>query len=81
MQENLFFGFENNKSVDQLVHSHSLIKAFVLLSLHSILSMLAIRASSIFELISAVQQAGSGMTWSETSKVFLRQGPIISVRL
>ena len=39
-QENLSSGFENNKGADQAVHPHSLISAFVICLLETIISKL-----------------------------------------
>ena len=40
-QENLFSVFANNKGADQPVHAHSLISAFVICLLESIISKIA----------------------------------------
>ena len=60
--------FVNNKGTDQPKHLHSLISAFVICLLESIISKLAKSEFSIFYLVSVGEQAGLSLTWSETSK-------------
>ena len=47
-QENLSWGFANNKGADQPVHPHRLISAFVIQFSESIISRLATGEISIF---------------------------------
>ena len=62
MRENLSSGFANNKGADQPVHLHSLISAFVIHLLESIISRLAQSAISIFYLVSVAEHAGLNLT-------------------
>ena len=63
-------GFPNNKGADQPAHPRSLISAFVIRLLESIISRLATREILIFQLVSVVEQAGLSPGWSETPKTF-----------
>ena len=47
-QENMSLGFTNNKGADQPVHPHSLISAYVIRLLESVLSKLAPSEISLF---------------------------------
>ena len=47
-QENLYSVFANNKGTDQPAHPHSLISAFIILLLESIIYKLATNKLSIF---------------------------------
>ena len=72
------WGFANNKGADQPVHPHSLISAFVIPLLESIISILATSESSYFKLVSKAEQAGLHLTFSETPKTgFLATRPIL----
>ena len=69
--------FANNKGADQPAHPRSLISAFVIRFLESIISKLAASEISIFELVPDAQQAGLNLTLSETPKtVFVVTRPI-----
>ena len=57
-------GFANNTGVDQPVHPHSLISAFVIRLLEIIIARLATSKISIFELVSVAEQAGLNLTLS-----------------
>ena len=59
---NLSSVFVNNKGTDQPAHMGSLISAYVILLLVSIISKLATSVFSIFYLVSVAEQAGFGMT-------------------
>ena len=66
MRENLSSGFANDKGADQPVHLHSLISTFVNRLLESIISILATSQTSIYLVVPVAEQAGLGMTTSET---------------
>ena len=69
--------FANNKGADQPVHSRSLISAFVILLLESIISRLATSEILSFYVVSVAEQAGFNLTSSETPNTgFLRAKPI-----
>ena len=66
-----FPGFVNNKAAD-----HSLISAFVIHVMESIISYLATSKISIFQLVSAADQTGLSLNLSETPKTgFVPLGP------
>ena len=60
--------FANNKGADQQAHPRSLISAFVIRLLESIISKLDTCEISIFYVVSVAEQADFGMTFSETPK-------------
>ena len=62
--ENLFMPYANNKGADQ----RSLISAFVIHYLDSIMPSLAIAEISRPYLVSSAEQAGLSLTWSQTQK-------------
>ena len=65
--ENLFMPYANNKGEDQPVHPHSLIRAFVVRCIHSLISKFTkFKISS--QLVSVADQAGLSLAWSETSE-------------
>ena len=72
--------FANNKGADQPAHPHSLIIAFVIRVLVSIISRFAMSKISIFWLVSVGEKNGLSLSLSETPEtVFLatrRRGPI-----
>ena len=59
--------YANNKGADQPVHPHSLIRAFVVRCIHSVISILT-KFKISRQLVSAADQAGLSLTWSETSE-------------
>ena len=65
-RENLFSGFAINKGADQPAHPRRLISAFVIRLLESIMSRLATREISIFQLVSVVERAGWSLGLPET---------------
>ena len=76
-RENLSSEFANNKSADQPAHAGSLISAFVIHLLESIISRLATSEISLFKLVSVAEQTGLKLTLSETLKTgFLVMRPI-----
>ena len=58
--------YVNNKGADQPAHSRSLISAFVVRSLDSIISLVSRSEISRFELVSVAEQAGLNLNWSQT---------------
>ena len=70
----------NNKGADQPEHPHSLISTFVIRLLESIIYKRDTSEISIFYVASVAEQAGLGMTISETPKTgFLASRPICKV--
>ena len=64
--------YGNNKGADQPVHPCSLISAFVVCCLDSIISILAISKILRPWLVSIAEQAGLSLTWSQTLDRFSR---------
>ena len=60
--------YANNKGADQPAHLHSLISAFVVRCLDSIISLVSISKISSLYLASVAAQAGLCLTWSQTPK-------------
>ena len=58
----------SNKGIDQPAYLRSLISAFVIRLLESVVSKLATSKISLFKVVSVAEQAGLGMTWAETLK-------------
>ena len=74
----VFRGFANNKGADQPVHPCSLISAFVICLLESIISRLATSKLSIFYLVSVAEESGLSLILSETGRqVLSRPGPYV----
>ena len=70
----------NNKGADQAAHPRSLISAFVIYLLDSIISRLAAYKFSFFYLVSVAEQAGFSLALSETLKTgFLAMRPIFGI--
>ena len=61
-------GSANKKGADQLAHPRSLISAFAIHKLNSIVSKLAPSEISLFYQVSVAEGAGFGMILSETLK-------------
>ena len=77
-QENLSLVHANNKGPDQPAHLRSLISAYVIRFPPSMISILTSYIVSSFYLVSVSEQAGLGMTWSESLKTgFVAQDPYI----
>ena len=77
--ENLFMPYTNNKGADQPAHPRSLISAFVVRCLDSIIPLLAKSKISRLQLVSVAEQVGLCPTWSQTPKTgFLMTGLILS---
>ena len=69
----------NNKGANQPAHLRSLISAFVVRCLDSIIPLLAISRVSRPWLVSVAEQAGLSLTWSQTPKTgFLMARLILS---
>ena len=66
--ENLFMPYEINKDEDQPAHLRSLISAFFVHYLDSIIPLLAKSKISRLQLASEAEQSGLSLTWSETLK-------------
>ena len=74
--------YVNNKGTDQPEHPCSLISAFDVRCLNSIIPVLAIPKISVFKLVSVAVQAGLSLTWSETPMAgFLVMSQIMSCAL
>ena len=58
----------NNKGTDQPTHSRSLISAFVVRCLDSVMSLVSGTKISSLMLASVAEQASLSLTWSETPK-------------
>ena len=69
--------FANSKGADQPAHPSSLISAFVIRLLESVISRLATNEILFFYLVSVAEQAGLKLALSETPKTgFLAMRPI-----
>ena len=66
--ENLLMPYANNKGAGQLAHPCSLISAFLVRCLDSIIRLLAIAEISRLLLVSIAEQAGLCLTWSNIPK-------------
>ena len=60
--------FANNKGADQPTHPHSLISAFVLRCIDTIIPILAKSKISRLQLVSVAELADLRLTWSHTSE-------------
>ena len=67
-RENLFMSYANNIGADQPAHSRSLISAFVVRCLDSIIPLVSISEISSVYLASVAEQAGLSLPWSQTPK-------------
>ena len=63
--KNLFMPYANNKGTDQPAHPRSLISAFVVRCLVSIICLVSILAISCLQLASVAEQMGLSLTWSK----------------
>ena len=66
--ENLLLPYVNNNGADQPAHPRSLISVFVVRCLDSMAPIVVISKSSRLQLVSAAEQAGLSLTWSDTPK-------------
>ena len=60
--------YANNKGTDQPVHPRSLISAFVVRCLDSVMSLVSVTKISSLMLVSVAEQASLSLTWSKTSE-------------
>ena len=58
--------YTNNKCADQPAHPRSVISAFVVRCLDSVMSLVSVTKISNLMLASVAEQAGLILTWSET---------------
>ena len=58
--------YANNKGADQPVHPRSLISAFIVRCLDSVMSLVSVTKISSLMLASVAEQAGLCLAWSET---------------
>ena len=58
--------YANNKGADQPAHPRSLISAFVVRCLDSVMSLVSVTKISNLLLASVAEQASLSLTWSET---------------
>ena len=58
--------YANNKGADQPAHPRSLISAFVVHCLDSVMSLVSVTKISSLMLVSAAEQASLSLTWLET---------------
>ena len=65
-EKTCLMSYANNKGADQSAHPRSLISAFVVRSLDSIISLVSISEISRLYLASVAEQAGLNLTLSET---------------
>ena len=61
--------YANNKGTDQPVHPRSLISAFVVRFLDSIIPLVSISIISSLQLVSIAEQAGLSLTLSQTPNI------------
>ena len=70
-------GLANNKGADQPAHPRSLISAFVICLLESIILKLATHEISFFYLVSVAEETGLSLAFSESPKTgFVTSRPI-----
>ena len=60
--------YANNKGADQPAHPRSLISAFVVRFLDSVIPLVSISKISRHKLASSAEQAGLSLTWSQPPK-------------
>ena len=60
--------YANNKGIDQPAHLRSLISAFVVHCLDSVMSLVSVTEISSLMLAAVAEQASLSLTWSETPK-------------
>ena len=58
--------YANNKGADQPAHPHSLISAFIVRCLDSVMSLVSVTKISNLILASVIEQASLSLIWSET---------------
>ena len=67
-EKTCLMSYANNKGADQPAHLRSLISAFVVRCLDSVMSLVSVTKISSLMLASVAEQASSSLTWSETPK-------------
>ena len=65
-EKTCLMSYANNKGADQPAHPRSLISAFVVRCLDSVMSLVSVTKISSLMLASVAAQAGLSLTWSET---------------
>ena len=65
-EKTCLMSYANNKSADQPAHPRSLIGAFVVRCLGSVMSLVSLTKLSSLMLVSVAEQAGLSLTWSDT---------------
>ena len=65
-EKTCFMSYANNKGAYQPAHPRSLISAFVVRCLDSVMSLVSVTKISNFMLASVAEQADLSLTWSET---------------
>ena len=65
-EKTCLMSYANNKCADQPAHPRSLISAFVVRCLDSVMSLVSVTKISILMLAPVADQAGLSLTWSET---------------
>ena len=65
-EETCLMLYANNKGADQPAHPRSLISAFVVRCLDSVMSLVSVTKISSLILASVAEQASLSLTWSET---------------
>ena len=58
--------YANNKGADQPAHPRSLISAFIVRCLYSVMSLVSVIEISSLMVASVAEQASLSLTWSET---------------
>ena len=71
--------FANSTTADQPAHPRSLISAFVIRLLESVISTLATNKFSSFKLVSVAEQTGLSLTLSETTKTGFLEALLVYV--
>ena len=65
-EKTCLMSYANNKGTDQPAHPRSLISAFVVRCLDSVMSLVSVTKISSIMLASVAEQASSSLTWLET---------------
>ena len=79
-EKTCLWGFTNNTGADQPAHPHSLISAFVIRLLESIISRLATGEISTFKLVSVAEETDLKLALLETPKTgFVATRPICKI--
>ena len=65
-EKTCLMSYANNKGADQPAHPRSLISAFIVRCLDSVMSLVSVTEISSLMLASVAEQASLSLTWSET---------------